>query len=160
MRGNGPGVRAAAALALAGLLLGVAPAVSVLGQTPDRSDVRPGPRLLPASILQRRGERNRLGTALERIADRVDATSADLVAGDTTVSIVQFATRPRCPGCADLELLDSPRPSTTSRTAPIGGRHTEGARPGLTKRIGVDTNYVAAMERPRCTCRRTPSGPR
>ena len=38
-----------------------------------------------------RPDRNRFGAALERIADRVDATSSDLIAGDTTVSIVQFA---------------------------------------------------------------------
>ena len=58
--------------------------------TPDSSDV-----VLvldfSASILNDERNRTRFASALERMADRVDATSADLVAGDTTVSLVQFA---------------------------------------------------------------------
>ena len=62
-----------------------------------------------ASILQDKANRDQFAAALEWIADRVDETSADLVAGDTTASIVQFATKAiDYPGCADLHLLNSP----------------------------------------------------
>src|SRR4051794_19857446 len=85
---------------------GLAP--RAVAQTPDRSDV-----VLvfdfSASILQDKTTRERFSAALRRIADRVDATSADLVAGDATVSIVEFATRAAdYPNCADLKLLGSP----------------------------------------------------
>ena len=62
-----------------------------------------------ASILRDAANRNRFATALEQIAARVDATSADLVGGDATVSMVEFATRAAdVTGCVDLKLLNSP----------------------------------------------------
>jgi len=148
MRRLGPGAHAAAALA-AGLVLLVGGLVpSAAAQTPDKSDV-----VLvldfSASILQDATNRNRFGAALERIADRVDAISTDLVAGDTTVSIVQFATRAAdVPGCADLKLLNNS--ATVARFADclrsVAGAYRKGLSSALTKKIGVDTNYVAAME--------------
>ena len=70
-----------------------------------------------ASILDDKTTRNRFGAAVEAIANRVEATSADLVAGDTTVSIVQFATRAADqPGCADMKLLGSPATVTQFAT--------------------------------------------
>ena len=65
---------------------------SVLAATPaDRSDVV---LILDfsASILDDKANRDRFAAALDRIADRVVETSSDLVAGDATVSIIQFAT--------------------------------------------------------------------
>ncbi len=128
---------------------GLVPSVQrVRAVTPDPSDV-----VLvldfSASILQDATNRNRFGAALERIADRVDQTSADLVAGDATVTIVQFATRAAdVPGCADLKLLGSAE--TVSRFAnclrAVAGAYRKGISTALTKRIGIDTNYVAAME--------------
>ena len=44
---------------------------------------------LSASILVDATNRGRFAAALDRIAARVDETSADLVVGDATVSIVQ-----------------------------------------------------------------------
>jgi len=117
-------------------------------QAPDRSDV-----VLvldfSASILEDKANRNRFGAALERIADRVDEISADLVAGDVTVTIVQFATRAAgYPACSDLKLLGSP--ATVAGFAnclrSVASAYRRGLAPALTKRIGVDTNYVAAME--------------
>ena len=63
-----------------------------------------------ASILQDATNRARFGAALERIAARVDETSADLVAGDATVTIVQFAAKAiDYEGCTDLKLLGDPQ---------------------------------------------------
>jgi Fibronectin type III domain len=138
----------AVAAIVAGMLLvvgGLAPRVAAQG--PDQSDV-----VLvfdfSASILRDSTNRNRFGAALERIAARVDEISADLIAGDTTVSFVQFATRATDrAGCVDLRLLQSP--PTVSRFAQclraVAAAYRKGLDPALTKKIGVDTNYVAAM---------------
>jgi hypothetical protein len=101
-----------------------------------------------ASILDDAANRGRFAAALDRIADRIDATSSDLVAGDTTVTIVQFATRAaEYPGCLDLELIESPE--TVARFADClreaAAAYREGLDSELTAKIGVDTNYVAAM---------------
>jgi hypothetical protein len=101
-----------------------------------------------ASILDDAANRDRFADALERIADRIDATSADLVAGDTTVSIVQFATRAAdYPACVDLELLADA--AAVARFADcVRGAATayrNGPTAALTTRLGDDTNYVAAM---------------
>lgn len=103
-----------------------------------------------ASILQDQANRNRFATALEGIASRVDEIAPDLVAGDATVSIVQFATRAvDYPTCIDLKLLGSE--SRVAKLADclrsVGRAYRAGLDPALTRKIGVDTNYVAAMER-------------
>lgn len=140
--------------ALAALLLGALVVVvglvtpNVHAAEPDRSDV-----VLvldfSASILQDKTNRNRFGAALESIADRVDATTADLVAGDTTVTIVRFATHAAdYPGCTDLKLLDS-APSVArfaNCLRSVASAYRKGLNPATTKVIGVDTNYVAAMD--------------
>ena len=102
------------------------------------------------SILTDEANRNRFADALDRMADRVDATAADLIAGDATVSIVQFATRAAdVPNCVDLKLLNSAdsvgRFATCLRT--MATSYRAGVRPATTNRVGTDTNYVAAMER-------------
>ena len=126
---------------------GLIPNVRAAG--PDKSDV-----VLvldfSASILRDSANRGRFATAIERIADRVNQTSADLVAGDATVSIIQFATRAiDYPNCSDLKLLNSPE--TVVRFADclrsVAAAYRKGVRVGVTKAIGTDTNYVAAMER-------------
>jgi hypothetical protein len=141
--------RAIATIVVGALLLGGGGLAPVVGQTsPDRSEV-----VLvldfSASILRDAANRNRFGAALERIADRVDQTSSDLTAGDATVTIVLFATSAAdYRGCADLKLLDSPR--SVARFADclrsVARAYRRGLDPTLTRRIGVDTNYVAAME--------------
>ncbi len=131
------------------VLVGGGLASNVTAQTgADRSDV-----VLvldfSASILQDAANRNRFGAALERIADRVDETSPDLVAGDTTVTIVQFAARAAdTAGCADLKLFDS-APAVAHFAdclRSVASAYRKGLTPALTRTIGIDTNYVAAME--------------
>jgi hypothetical protein len=148
MSRRGPGARAVITIVIWALLVGgLVP--NVLAQTtPDKSDVV---IVLDfsASILQDATNRNRFGAALEGIAARVDETSADLIAGDATVSIVKFATRAvDQPGCADLKLLNSPTTVTQFANClrSVAAAYRKGLTTALTKSIGVDTNYVAAME--------------
>ena len=133
---------------MAALLIGGAP-TSTFGAepAPDPSDV-----VLvldfSASILNEPADRNRFGAALERIADRVEATSSDLIAGDTTVSIVQFAARAiDYSSCGDLKLLGSPEAVAHLAVClrSVASAYRKGLAPALTRRIGIDTNYVAAM---------------
>ena len=88
MSRRGPGALAVVTIAIGVLLAGGGLVSNVRAQTaPDRSEVV---IVLDfsASILQDAANRNKFGAALERIADRVDATSADLIAGDAVVTIV------------------------------------------------------------------------
>ena len=132
------------------LLISGAPTLPVAAaETPDPSDVV---IVLDfsASILDEPTDRNRFAAALERIADRVDETSADLVTGDTTVSIVQFASKAAdYPRCAELKLLNSPGAVKTFSGClrSVARAYRTGLGRTLTRRIGVDTNYVAAMNR-------------
>jgi hypothetical protein len=83
------------------------------------------------------------------MADRVDALSADLVTGDTTVSLVQFASKAKdVEGCTDLQLLDNPEAVATFADClrTVGAAYREGLDPELANAIGIDTNYVEAME--------------
>jgi hypothetical protein len=149
MSRTGRAAGSVAAIVLAALLAGGGVAPVVLGQTsPDRSEV-----VLvfdfSASILQDAANRNRFGAALEGIANRVDEISSDLVAGDATMTIIQFAARAvDYQGCADLKLLGSA--PTVARFAnclrSVAGAYRKGLDPALTRNIGIDTNYVAAME--------------
>jgi len=137
-------------LVIGALLFAGRLAPSSLAQTPpDRSEVVVVLDF-SASILEDAANRGRFAAALDRIADRVDATSSDLVAGDATVTLVQFATSAAdYPGCVDLKLLGSPQ--TVVRFADclrnVAKAYRKGLDPALTRKIGVDTNYVAAMER-------------
>jgi hypothetical protein len=142
--------RAVVTAALAALVIGVVPTPAIHAQSaPDPSDVV---IVLDfsASILDQGAHRNRFAAALARIADRVDETSSELIAGDTTVSIVQFAAKAAdYPRCADLRLLGSPR--AVARLAgclrSVASAYRKGLDPALTRKIGIDTNYVAAMGR-------------
>jgi hypothetical protein len=101
------------------------------------------------SILDDKTTRNQFGAALERIADRVDKTAADLIKGDTTLSVVQFASKAAdVDRCGAVKVLGSPsavrRFSGCLRT--VAAAYRKGADPALTSKIGRDTNYVAAME--------------
>lgn len=141
--------RIAAMLLVTGLLLAaLAPAATAQSQGPDKADV-----VLvfdySASILDDAATRNRFADALDRLADRVNETEQDLIAGDTTVSLVQFASRAAdVQGCSDLKLLGSPE--TVNQFEACLRNVASGYRTGLnaatTNRIGIDTNYVAAME--------------
>jgi hypothetical protein len=140
--------RAVLAFALGAFLVAGRLAPATLAQDhPDQSDV-----VLvldfSASILDDAANRGRFATALGDIADRIDATSSDLAAGDTTVTIVQFATRAaEYPNCVDLKLIESPE--TVARFADClreaAAAYRKGLDTALTAKIGVDTNYVAAM---------------
>jgi hypothetical protein len=141
----------AIAIAICGLLLGAggAPAVSATETAPDSSDVA---LVLDfsASILNDARNRARFAGALERMADRVDALSADLVTGDTTVSLVQFASKAKdVEGCTDLQLLNDPAAVATFADClrTVGAAYREGLDPQLENAIGIDTNYVEAMEK-------------
>jgi hypothetical protein len=130
------------------MVVGV-PAPMARAQTPDRSDV-----VLvldfSASILEGPANRNRFGAALERIADRVEETSSQLTAGDVTITIVQFAAKAAdYPGCTDLKLLGDSQAVTRFATClrAVATANRKGLDPKLSSRIGIDTNYVAAMQR-------------
>jgi hypothetical protein len=148
MRWQGPAARAVMMIVIGALLVSGRLAPTTFAQDhPDESDV-----VLvldfSASILDDAANRDRFAAALDRIADRIDATASDLVAGDTTVTIVQFATRAaEYPGCQDLELIESPE--TVGRLADCvreaAAAYRDGLNATLTAKIGVDTNYVAAM---------------
>ena len=108
MRRLGSAVLSTAMIVTGGLLLGGPLAADALAQAPDRSEVVIVLDL-SASILRDVANRDRFAAALDRIADRVDATSSDLIAGDATVTIVLFATRAAdYAGCVELKLLGSP----------------------------------------------------
>ena len=148
MRSLGRGAHAVVALAIGIVLVGGGLVGNVRAVTPDPSNV-----VLvldfSASILQDVANRGRFATALERMAARVDETSADLVAGDATVSLVQFATRAaNYPNCVDLKLLGSPETVTrfSGCLRSVAAAYRKGVRNALTRQIGIDTNYVAAME--------------
>src|SRR6476659_1572429 len=117
-------------------------------QAPDKSDVVLDMDF-SASILQDKANRQRFATALDRIADRVDAISPDLEAGDATLSIVQFASKAReVPGCTDLKTLGSPQnvAKFADCLRSVARAYRKGVDPTLRRQIGLDTNYVAAME--------------
>ena len=160
----GPGARTVVAILIGVLLVGggrvLGPVADArAAETPDRSNV-----ILvldfSASILNDAANRSRFGAALERIAARVDETSADLTAGDASLSIVQFATSAAdLPGCVDLKTLNSAE--TVGRFADclrsVASAYRKGAAP--TKAIGIDTNYVAAMEQADAHLPRTAARP-
>jgi len=149
MSRHGLSMRAAVLMAVGFLLFGggLAPTARAV-EAPDQSDIVMALDF-SASILRDKANRDRFATALERMADRVDETSADLVAGDTTVSLIQFATRAaNYPGCVDLKLLNDP--AAVAKFADclrsLAGDYRKGLEAPLTKKIGVDTNYVQALE--------------
>ena len=80
----GLAARVLVAIVVGALLTGGGP-TPVRAAGPDRSEV-----VLvldfSASILKDKANRDRFAAALERIADRVDETSADLISGDATVT--------------------------------------------------------------------------
>ncbi len=139
--------RATAALALSALF--------ALGSVPPAAAVGPDPAEVvivldfSASILNDQTNRNRFADALDRIADRVDETSRDLIAGDATVSIVRFASRAAdLEGCTGMKTLGSP--AVVGKFADclrsVASAYRAGLNDALTAAIGIDTNYVAAME--------------
>jgi hypothetical protein len=150
MRRLDPLARALGSTVVGALLIGSGLAPGVNAQTaPDQSDI-----VLvldfSASILKEPAIRDRFAVALERIADRVNETSAEIVTADVTVTIVQFAAKAADhPGCVDLRLFGS-TPAVAQFAdclRSVAGAYRKGLDPALTRKIGIDTNYVAAMER-------------
>jgi hypothetical protein len=126
---------------------GVPPAVQA-ADAPDPSDI-----VLvldfSLSILDDETTRTAFADALDRIADRVDAIRDTLVLGDMTVSVVLFATSAaEDSGCVDLSFRDNPGAveQFASCLGEFADTYRNGGNPALTERIGLDTNYVAAME--------------
>src|SRR4051812_33056687 len=148
MRPTGRNARAIAAIAFAMSLLAGSLAGNVAAQGPDKSDV-----VLvfdfSASILNDKTNRTRFADALERIAERIGVISADLIQGDTTVSLVQFATKAAdYPTCGNLKLLNNQKAVAqfAGCVRAVAAAYRQGSTPARTKAVGVDTNYVAAMQ--------------
>jgi hypothetical protein len=103
-----------------------------------------------ASILNDKTNRDRFAAALGRIADRVDATTNDLVTGDATVSFVWFATTAADypGGCTDLKFLSNPRGVVhfADCLRSVAKAYRKGPKAVAGTRLGTDTNYVKAME--------------
>ena len=120
MHRHGLSMRAVLVMVVGSLLFGggLAPSARAV-EAPDKSEVV---MVLDfsASILRDKANRDRFAAALERMADRVDATSADLVAGDTTVSHgpVRDEGAPTTRGCVDLKLLNDPAAVAQVRRLP------------------------------------------
>ncbi len=143
----GLAARVVIAIVIGTLLFGGGP-TPVRAAGPDKSDV-----VLvldfSASILKDKANRERFAAALEQIADRVDETSSALTAGDTKVSIVQFAAKAAVyQDCADMKLLGDALAVAQFADClrSVAGAYRKGLDPALEGKIGIDTNYVAAME--------------
>ena len=134
---------------LAVIATSVAPAAAFAASPADPSDVV----LLfdfSGSILDDKATRTSFAKALEKIADRVDETVADLIAGDASISFVQFATEARdYGGCTDLNLHNNRNAVTdlSECLRDIASDYRKGGSRKLTRAIGNDTNYVAAIKR-------------
>ncbi len=101
------------------------------------------------SILEDRAVRTDFADALDGIADRVAETSATLTAGDATVSIIRFATRAAdLADCTGLGLRENAQAvaDLANCLRRVADAYRRGVDPALTRAIGDDTNYVAAME--------------
>jgi hypothetical protein len=138
--------------ALLAALLAAAVPVAVLPATAASNDPSDIVLVLDlsGSILDNKPVRTAFAGALDGIAARVEETSDTLVKGDATVSIVTFATRATdLPGCSNLQLRRS-KPAVTQLAKCLRGvaaTYRKGVDPVVTRAIGDDTNYVAAMER-------------
>ena len=141
-------MRAALVMVVGSLLFSGGLTTTTRAADPDQSDVVIDLDY-SASILRDKANRDQFAAALESMAARVDETSADLVAGDTTVSMIQFATRAAdYPGCTDLKLLNDPVAvgKFANCLRSLAAAYRKGLDKALTKKIGIDTNYVEALE--------------
>src|SRR6187402_2864510 len=148
MSRRGLAMRAALVMVVGTLLFSGGFTTTIRAADPDQSDVVIDLDF-SASILRDKANRDRFAAALESMAARVDETSADLVAGDTTVSLIQFATKAAdYPGCTDLKLLNDPVAvgKFADCLRSLAAEYRKGVSPALRRKIGVDTNYVEALE--------------
>jgi hypothetical protein len=102
------------------------------------------------SILEDKGVRTDFADALDGIAARVEEIAATLAAGDATVSIVRFATKAAdLPDCAGLQLRQNDQAVAQFAEClhRVAAAYRKGVDTALTRAIGDDTNYVAAMDR-------------
>jgi Fibronectin type III domain len=143
--------RLAAIAALLGLILPIPPIAGTAGAAGnnDPSDI-----VLvldfSGSILVDKAIRRDFADALDGIAARVEETSVILTAGDATVSILRFATKAAdLPDCTGLQLRQNA--DAVAKLADclrrVAAAYRKGVDPVLTRAIGKDTNYVAAMEK-------------
>jgi hypothetical protein len=102
------------------------------------------------SILEDKSIRTDFADALDGIAARVEEISDTLTAGDATVSIVRFATKAAdladCTGLR-LRLNAQAVADLAGCLRRVAATYRKGVDAALTKALGDDTNYVAAMER-------------
>jgi len=137
---------------LAAALVSVLPVASIAGPVAAANDDASDIVLdldFSGSILEDRAIRTDFADALDRIAARVDETAATLAAGDATVSIVRFATKAQdVPGCTGLQLRENAQAVTDLAAClrRVADDYRKGGSPALTRALGDDTNYVAAME--------------
>lgn len=102
------------------------------------------------SILEDKAIRTDFADALDGIAARVEEIADTLTAGDATVSIVRFATKAAdLADCTGLRLRQNPQAvaDLADCLRRVAAAYRKGVDPALTKALGDDTNYVAAMER-------------
>jgi fibronectin type III domain protein/VWA domain-containing protein len=143
-------VRAVVVAALLGTILPVAPA---LGATaPAGNDPSDIVLVLDfsGSILEDKAVRTAFADAIDGIAARVDETADTLTAGDATVSIVRFATKAAdLADCTGLRLRQNKEAvaDLSACLRRVAAAYRKGVDPALTRALGDDTNYVAAMER-------------
>jgi hypothetical protein len=143
-------VRAAMIAALFGTVLPVAPAFGATAPAGnDPSDI-----VLvldfSGSILEDKAVRTDFADALDGIAARVEETADTLTAGDATVSIVRFATKAAdLADCTGLRLRQNQQAvaDLAGCLRRVAAAYRKGVDPALTRALGDDTNYVAAMER-------------
>jgi hypothetical protein len=138
--------RAATSIVLATIMIaaGFVPSARAADQ-PDPSDIVLAFDL-SSSILDDKGTREQFAGALNQIADSVVAQSDALVAGDATISMVEFASHAKeVPNCTKLELLNSPGNVTKFADClrSVADVYTSGNAPAG---IGTDTNYIEAMQ--------------
>src|SRR5262245_56500950 len=135
------------AMLLALVAGGLAPNVAAIG--PDKSDVVMEFDF-SSSITTNTKTRTQLAAAIDQIASRVRQTTGDLVQGDTTVSLVQFASRAAdVRTCGDLQLFQSPLTVTHFADClhNVAEQYRKGGSAALRTAIGVDTNYAAALQK-------------
>ena len=149
----GPVARVLRAALIAALLGTALPGVSALGATaPAGNDPSDIVLVLDfsGSILEDKAIRTSFADALDGIAARVEETSDTLTAGDATVSIVRFATKAAdLADCTGIRLRQNAQAVADLATClrRVAAAYRKGGDAALTKALGDDTNYVAAMER-------------
>ena len=150
----GPAARALRVAVIAALLGSALPVPSIGGTVAAAGNNDPSDIVLvldfSGSILEDKGVRTDFADALDGIAARVEEIADTLTAGDATVSIVRFATKAAdLADCTGLRLRQNAQAvaDLAGCLRRVATAYRKGVDAALTKALGDDTNYVAAMER-------------